>query len=127
MKLAARLAELSAWMSARPRTTVSQQVSIGVAWSSGEGVDADALVAQADKAMYASKREGAGRPELAGARPQARRAPPAPGPCSRRRSLSARRAAAGARALRRRSDGPRSRELERAATAVARRSGATAP
>lgn len=40
-------------------------VSIGVAWSSGDGVGADALVARADGAMYESKRERAGRPKLA--------------------------------------------------------------
>ena len=44
---------------------VSVQLSIGVAWSSGEGADADALVAQADHAMYESKREGRGRAKLA--------------------------------------------------------------
>ena len=43
-----------------------RQASIGVAWSSGEAIDAEALVARADRAMYASKRERAGRPALAG-------------------------------------------------------------
>jgi len=41
------------------------QVSIGVAWSVGEGADADELVAKADGAMYESKHEGSGRPKLA--------------------------------------------------------------
>jgi diguanylate cyclase (GGDEF)-like protein/PAS domain S-box-containing protein len=40
------------------------KVSIGVAWSSGNKVSAEALVAGADNAMYDSKREGAGRPKL---------------------------------------------------------------
>ncbi len=43
-----------------------RQASIGVAWSSGEAVGAEALVARADRAMYESKRERAGRPTLAG-------------------------------------------------------------
>jgi diguanylate cyclase (GGDEF)-like protein/PAS domain S-box-containing protein len=42
-----------------------RQASIGVAWSSGEAVDAETLVARADRAMYESKRERAGRPKLA--------------------------------------------------------------
>jgi GGDEF domain-containing protein len=45
--------------------SVALRLSIGVAWSSGEDADADELVAQADHAMYESKREGAGRPKLA--------------------------------------------------------------
>jgi len=45
------------------------RLSIGVAWSSGEGADADELVAQADNAMYESKREGAGLPKLAASCP----------------------------------------------------------
>lgn len=40
-------------------------VSIGVAWSSGDSSDADALVAAADAAMYEAKRSGAGEPRLA--------------------------------------------------------------
>jgi diguanylate cyclase (GGDEF)-like protein/PAS domain S-box-containing protein len=42
-----------------------RQASIGVAWSSGEAIDAEALIARADRAMYESKRERAGRPMLA--------------------------------------------------------------
>jgi diguanylate cyclase (GGDEF)-like protein/PAS domain S-box-containing protein len=42
-----------------------RQASIGVAWSSGEAIDAEALIARADRAMYESKRERAGRPALA--------------------------------------------------------------
>jgi len=45
--------------------TIVVQASIGVAWSVGEGADADALVAKADGAMYESKHEGSGRPKLA--------------------------------------------------------------
>jgi diguanylate cyclase (GGDEF)-like protein/PAS domain S-box-containing protein len=41
------------------------QASIGVAWSTGEGDDADAMVAKADAAMYESKRQGLGQPKLA--------------------------------------------------------------
>ena len=38
--------------------------SVGVAWTCDPEVDADALVAMADAAMYDSKRQGAGRPVL---------------------------------------------------------------
>jgi diguanylate cyclase (GGDEF)-like protein len=41
------------------------QASIGVAWSTGHGTNAEALVAEADSAMYESKREGEGQPKLA--------------------------------------------------------------
>jgi diguanylate cyclase (GGDEF)-like protein/PAS domain S-box-containing protein len=40
-------------------------VSIGVAWSNGDAIGADTLVAEADSAMYESKHERAGRPRLA--------------------------------------------------------------
>jgi diguanylate cyclase (GGDEF)-like protein/PAS domain S-box-containing protein len=49
---------------------VRPQVSIGVAWSNCDGTDADALVAQADIAMYQSKRQRRGQPKLAGAVPE---------------------------------------------------------
>jgi diguanylate cyclase (GGDEF)-like protein/PAS domain S-box-containing protein len=39
-------------------------LSIGVAWSSGNTRDADALVAAADAAMYQAKRAGTGEPRL---------------------------------------------------------------
>jgi diguanylate cyclase (GGDEF)-like protein/PAS domain S-box-containing protein len=65
MKLAWRLAEAQHLDLGSAEDGLQVQVSMGVAWSSGEGVDADALVAQADKAMYASKRQGTGRPQLA--------------------------------------------------------------
>jgi diguanylate cyclase (GGDEF)-like protein/PAS domain S-box-containing protein len=66
MKLAERLAEAQR-EGVRVATggSVVVQASIGVAWSSGEGADADAMVAKADHAMYESKREGSGRPKLA--------------------------------------------------------------
>jgi diguanylate cyclase (GGDEF)-like protein/PAS domain S-box-containing protein len=47
--------------------TIAAQVSVGVAWSSGDDLDADALVAYADHAMYESKRERIGMPKLAAA------------------------------------------------------------
>ncbi len=43
------------------RGRIAHQVSIGVAWSSGDATDADTLVAQADRAMYAAKRAGKGQ------------------------------------------------------------------
>ncbi len=44
---------------------VGYQASIGVAWSGGSTTSAEALVAQADKAMYESKLERTGQPKLA--------------------------------------------------------------
>ena len=41
------------------------QASIGVAWSTGEVIAAETLVARADRAMYVSKRERTGTPSLA--------------------------------------------------------------
>jgi diguanylate cyclase (GGDEF)-like protein/PAS domain S-box-containing protein len=43
---------------------VRPAASIGLAWSNQAGLDADALVARADQAMYASKRQRLGRPVL---------------------------------------------------------------
>ena len=40
-------------------------MSIGVAWSTGNELDADALVARADAAMYAAKRDGGNAARLA--------------------------------------------------------------
>ena len=39
--------------------------ALGIAWSYGDDLGADALVARADQAMYESKRERAGLPKLA--------------------------------------------------------------
>jgi GGDEF domain-containing protein len=44
---------------------VVPRASIGVAWSNGQHIDADSLVARADQAMYESKRQRLGRPVLA--------------------------------------------------------------
>ena len=43
---------------------VGSRASIGVAWSSGSEIDAEALVARAEVAMHESKRRGGGRPVL---------------------------------------------------------------
>jgi diguanylate cyclase (GGDEF)-like protein/PAS domain S-box-containing protein len=67
MKLAGRLAEAQSEEVPVAKGTIKVLVSIGVAWSSGEGTDADSMVAQADGAMYESKRDGLGRPRLANA------------------------------------------------------------
>ena len=67
MMLAGRLAQAELDEIRVAKGAIVVQVSIGVAWSSGEEADADAMVAMADKAMYESKREGAGRPKLASA------------------------------------------------------------
>jgi diguanylate cyclase (GGDEF)-like protein/PAS domain S-box-containing protein len=58
---------------------VAPQVSIGVAWSNCDRLDADALVAEADSAMYRCKHRGGGRPELARAQLQPARRRPAVG------------------------------------------------
>jgi len=65
MTLAERMARAQREAVCVAAHSVDPQVSIGVAWSSGEGLVADAMVALADNAMYDSKREGAGRPKLA--------------------------------------------------------------
>ena len=67
MKLAERLAQAERDEVRFAKGSTAVQVSIGVAWTSGQEADADAIVAMADNAMYVSKREGAGRPKLAGA------------------------------------------------------------
>ncbi len=72
--LALQVAERIATSLLRPvtvgGTAMNLQASIGVA-RGGSALDADRLVAQADEAMYASKREGRGRPILAGDLPVA--------------------------------------------------------
>ena len=65
MKLAQRLADSQREEICTAIGNTVIQASIGVAWSSGEDDDADAMVAAADAAMYESKHEGAGRPKLA--------------------------------------------------------------
>jgi diguanylate cyclase (GGDEF)-like protein/PAS domain S-box-containing protein len=65
MRLAGRLAESLHERIRLSAGAVSMQVSIGVAWSAGAAVEADALVAQADAAMYQSKRQRRGEPKLA--------------------------------------------------------------
>jgi diguanylate cyclase (GGDEF)-like protein/PAS domain S-box-containing protein len=67
MRLAERVAKT---LRQRVQLTVGSvvpQVSIGVAWSDDEHIDADALVAQADVAMYQSKRKRCSQPQLAAA------------------------------------------------------------
>ena len=66
MKLAERIARAQREAVCVAACSLDAQVSIGVAWSNGEGAAADAMVALADSAMYESKREGAGLPKLAG-------------------------------------------------------------
>jgi diguanylate cyclase (GGDEF)-like protein len=58
-------------------TRIRSRTSIGVAWSSGPGSDANALLAQADAAMRESERRGAGRPVLF--TPSLLHVPPPPG------------------------------------------------
>ena len=65
LRLAERLALAQGKDVCLAKGSIALRLSIGVAWSSGEDADADELVAQADHAMYESKREGAGRPKLA--------------------------------------------------------------
>jgi GGDEF domain-containing protein len=65
MRLAERLAGALNERIALLAASVCPQVSIGVAWSNCDGLDADALVAQADAAMYRSKQQRGGHPELA--------------------------------------------------------------
>jgi diguanylate cyclase (GGDEF)-like protein/PAS domain S-box-containing protein len=70
MALAQRLADTLRRAATPGGSAVGYQVSIGVVWSSGPDTDADTLVAHADRAMYESKRERAGRPRFAGSRLQ---------------------------------------------------------
>jgi len=67
MKLAERLSALVREESVGGRAGIAARVSVGVAWSEGDALGADALVARADAAMYRSKREGSGAPQLASA------------------------------------------------------------
>jgi diguanylate cyclase (GGDEF)-like protein/PAS domain S-box-containing protein len=45
-------------------TRLEIRASIGVTWTDGDGVNADTLIAQADAAMYRSKRDGRSEPVL---------------------------------------------------------------
>jgi diguanylate cyclase (GGDEF)-like protein/PAS domain S-box-containing protein len=65
MKLAERLSETLRRDISLATGTIVHQVSIGVGWSDSDATDADLLVAEADAAMYESKRERAGQPKLA--------------------------------------------------------------
>ncbi len=66
MKLAERLAAAALDGEISVATgVIVPKLSIGVAWSSGDSVDAETIVARADSAMYESKRERAGTPKLA--------------------------------------------------------------
>jgi diguanylate cyclase (GGDEF)-like protein/PAS domain S-box-containing protein len=65
MKLAERIAATLRDEARLTTGTVRSHVSIGVAWSGCKDVDASTLVAQADGAMYASKRQPAPHPMLA--------------------------------------------------------------
>jgi diguanylate cyclase (GGDEF)-like protein len=65
MMLARRLADVLCHDIRLAGSRLVCQASIGVAWSVGHGTDAEALVAEADGAMYESKRENAGQPKLA--------------------------------------------------------------
>ena len=65
MGLAERLADTLRERVSPGMEGIGYQVSVGVVWSSGPDIDADALVALADRAMYESKRERTGRPKFA--------------------------------------------------------------
>jgi len=92
LAMAGRLAQAQREEIAVDGLSISVQLSIGVAWSQGADADIDELVARADRAMYESKREHAGRPRLAehAEQPRARRAqqPAARAPRRGRRSAS---------------------------------------
>jgi diguanylate cyclase (GGDEF)-like protein/PAS domain S-box-containing protein len=65
MALAARLTDTLSEDVELATATISHKISVGVAWSDAQNTNADELVARADEAMYESKRERAGRPQLA--------------------------------------------------------------
>ena len=76
VRTAIRIAEALSHEIQIKNTRIRSRASIGVAWSSGPGSDANALVAQADASMRESKRRGAGRPVLF--TPSLLQAPPPP-------------------------------------------------
>jgi diguanylate cyclase (GGDEF)-like protein/PAS domain S-box-containing protein len=65
MRLAGRVADAMRGGMREATGDPSCKVSVGVAWSSGDSVTAEALVAAADNGMYESKRDGTGQPKLA--------------------------------------------------------------
>ncbi|HTU79064.1 MAG TPA: diguanylate cyclase [Solirubrobacteraceae bacterium] len=65
VRLATRLADAQREQVHLAGRVITPQISVGVAWSRGESTTAEALVGQADHAMYESKRERLGRPKLA--------------------------------------------------------------
>ncbi|MGA2036577.1 MAG: diguanylate cyclase, partial [Acidimicrobiales bacterium] len=64
MSTAARLAASLRNQIGLKKVSVPSSASIGVAWSDGPYTTAETLVAQADTAMYESKRAGDGQPVL---------------------------------------------------------------
>jgi predicted signal transduction protein with EAL and GGDEF domain len=64
MSTAARLAASLRNQIGLKKVSVPSSASIGVAWSDGLRITAETLVAQADTAMYESKRAGDGQPVL---------------------------------------------------------------
>jgi diguanylate cyclase (GGDEF)-like protein len=64
MSTAARLAYSLRNQITLKKAAVASSASIGVAWCDGQSTTAEALVAQADAAMYQSKRAGNGKPVL---------------------------------------------------------------
>jgi diguanylate cyclase (GGDEF)-like protein/PAS domain S-box-containing protein len=80
VSLAARMASAVGEEVSLPCGPIAPQVSTGVAFSDGDALDAEALVAMADQAMYESKRERRGRPRLAGEQPREDEGPTARAP-----------------------------------------------
>jgi diguanylate cyclase (GGDEF)-like protein/PAS domain S-box-containing protein len=74
LQQAVRLAErLTSVLSGDVRlstSSITHHVSIGVAWSDSDDIDADSLVALADSAMYESKRRPSGETKLAKLNPE---------------------------------------------------------
>jgi diguanylate cyclase (GGDEF)-like protein/PAS domain S-box-containing protein len=66
LEVAGRVANVLHKQVTLPGGSVDMRASVGVAWSCQPGLTAGELVAEADTAMYESKRQGAGRPVLFG-------------------------------------------------------------
>ncbi len=73
-RIGRRLAELLTAQLDVGSHSVPLRASIGVAWAVAHETDVDLLVADADQAMYQSKREGLGRPVIRQLRPSRARA-----------------------------------------------------